>query len=176
MDNNDKVLLVMRHGKAKGRGAQERDFDRGLRDRGLRDAAGMGAILVAKGLVPDVILSSPARRAVMTAETIAESCGFGGEIVEMESLYLGSVENYMRVLGEFGCEEEEGEGRRVRVMVVGHQPGLSQLIYSLTGRSVEMVTSAIAVIRIGIAGWSAIEDSESGAGKLDGWYRPGDID
>ena len=171
MDQNDKLLLVMRHGKAKGRDAGGSDFDRRLRKRGLRDAKRMGELLAEKGLVPDVIISSSAVRAVMTAEAVADSCGYGGEVVRMESLYLGNAEEYVRVLSEMGYEEE-GKGLMERVMVVGHQPGLSLLVYQLTGQSVDMVTGAIAVIRLGIDGWDAVDEIGVGTGKLDGVYEP----
>jgi len=177
------MLLIMRHGKAKGRNAGERDFDRGLRKRGLHDATRMGEVLLEKGWVPDLIITSSAERAVMTADAVAQACGYSGKISQMESLYLGTAEQFVRVLEELGYEEDErpvgNEEERVcidRIMMVGHQPGLSHLVHVMTGQSVDMVTGAVAVVGLGIDSWFEINNGGTGRGRLLDICLPSDVD
>ncbi len=172
----------MRHGKAKGRNAGERDFDRRLHKRGLLDATRMGEVILEKGWTPDLIVSSSAERAAMTADAVAQACGYSGKILQMESLYLGTAEQYIRVLEELGYEEderhvgdEEGCVCFERIMMIGHQPVLSHLVHEMTGQSVDMVTGAVAVIGFGIESWSEISNGGTGRGRLVDICLPSDV-
>ena len=67
-----KTLYVIRHAKSSWDEPDQSDFERGLNDRGKRDAPRMGKRLKERGIHPDLMLSSPAKRAYSTAKRIAE--------------------------------------------------------------------------------------------------------
>lgn len=71
-----KTLYLVRHAKSSWADMGLDDFDRPLNKRGLRDAPEMGKRLKKRKILPDVIISSPARRAINTAEIIAKEVGF----------------------------------------------------------------------------------------------------
>ncbi len=75
-----KTLLVLRHAKSSWKDSGLADHDRPLNKRGKHDAPRMGTLLAKEDLVPDLIISSSAKRAKSTAEAVAMNCGYDGEI------------------------------------------------------------------------------------------------
>ena len=117
-------LILLRHAKAESVSNSGRDFDRGLTERGHRDAAIMGRVLAQAGYAPDLAMVSTARRAQETWENAAPS--FPGAKLELNrSLYLAS-----RELLAQAAEEGLAAGR---LMIVGHNPGLHELALMLMG-------------------------------------------
>ena len=119
-----KRLVLIRHGKSSWKNPGLRDFDRPLNKRGKADAPAMGWRLAQRSLIPDRLLSSPARRAIGTAEIIADAIGFpAGRISRMDRLYGAAVTDLLDILREL----DDGDDI---VYLVGHNPGLTDLINS----------------------------------------------
>ena len=82
-----KTLYLIRHAKSSWAEGGLSDFDRSLNKRGKRDALQMGKRLKALGVTPGVVISSPAKRAITTAQKIADELGYDrGAIVLKEIL------------------------------------------------------------------------------------------
>jgi phosphohistidine phosphatase len=107
----------------------------------------MGALLREKGLVPDAIVSSTARRARQTAELLAGTCGYTGKIDNLASLYLAGPNAYGQVLHDL-------PGEPARVLVVAHNPGTEEFLEALIGTASTMPTAAIAHVSLPIERWS----------------------
>lgn len=150
-----KTLLVLRHAKSSWDDSELADIDRPLNKRGKRDAPRMGRLLRTEDLVPDLILSSPAKRALRTAEAASEESGYAGGIEIQDDFYPGDPEAYLQVL--HGLRDE-----LQRVMVVGHNPGLEELVGALTGESVALPTAALAEISLPVDRWSQVEEEADG--------------
>ena len=117
-----KRLVVIRHAKSSWKDPGARDFDRPLNRRGKTDAPEMGRRLARRSLVPDRLFSSPAKRAIRTAEIIARAIGFPvGRITRMDRLYGAGVADLIAVLQGLDDVEET-------VFLVGHNPGLTDLV------------------------------------------------
>jgi len=116
----DRTLVLLRHAKA-DRPNGVADVDRPLTERGHADAAAAGAWLVKHGYIPDLVLCSPSRRTRQTWHSVAVTlAGAGSPHVRYgRPLYDGTAHDMLAVLQ--GLEDE-----RV-VMVVGHNPTISQL-------------------------------------------------
>ena len=143
-----KTVLLMRHAKSKRGPEYDTDFERPLAKRGKRDAERVGAFLIEQDLVPELILSSPARRARDTAERCAEAAGCP-EAVQLEpSLYGGSEEAYLSLL--WALEDTVG-----RVMFVGHNPDLEVVVEELGHRYARMPTCALARVDADVERWEA---------------------
>src|SRR4029079_4472733 len=97
-----KTLLVMRHAKSSWKDATLDDHDRPLKKRGQKAAPKMGALLCERGLVPDLIVSSTALRAVATSKAVAEACGYVREIQLVHDLYLADAKTCVEVLRTLG--------------------------------------------------------------------------
>jgi phosphohistidine phosphatase len=156
-----KTLLILRHAKSSWDDPKLADHDRPLNKRGKRDAPRMGQLLREEDLLPDLILSSTARRARKTAEAIAEASGYTGEIEFTGDFYPGDPSDYIDALQQApdNCE---------RVMVVGHNPGLEELLETLTGESDHLATAALAQVSLPIQHWRELDD-ETGGKLLNMW-------
>lgn len=161
-----KTLLVQRHAKSSWKHPEVSDHDRPLNKRGRRDAPRMGRFVAAQGLRPDVIVASTARRARRTAEEVARHAGCEGAVQLDRRLYLASPDEIVDVVRGVA-------GGARRVMVVGHNPGLEDLVARLAGRRETLPTAALAALRLSIRSWTEL--TASTAGDLAGPWRPREL-
>ncbi len=162
----NKILLVMRHAKSSWDDESLSDHDRPLNQRGQRDAPRMADWLAEHESVPDVILSSTANRAKTTAQIIEDKSGFEGDLSTYENLYLGGPDDYLRLVARLDDSVNVA-------MVVGHNPGLEELVFRLTRESELMPTAAVAKIDLKIDRWLTAANVKE-AELIDLW-RPKEI-
>ena len=158
-----RTLLVLRHAKSSRKGTGVSDHDRPLTKRGERDAPRVGQLLRLQRLSPGAIVSSTAKRARRTADEVAQSSTFDGLIQLEPRLYLADAESIVDVVQ---CSDAGTK----RVMVVGHNPGLEDLVARLTGREVHLPTAALAQIALPIDQWTDLRLSTDG--RLVNLWRP----
>jgi phosphohistidine phosphatase len=151
-----KILLILRHAKSSWKHAELPDYDRPLNKRGKRDALRIGELLRQVDLIPDLILSSSAQRARQTTQAVVDSSGFDGEVRWMERLYAAPAESYLEALRGVDDSLE-------RVMVVGHNPGLEDLLEVLTGEAETLPTAGLAQVALPIQSWGQLDEGVSGA-------------
>jgi phosphohistidine phosphatase len=120
-------LILLRHGKAESVATTGGDFERGLTERGRRDAALIGRVLAEAGLVPDLALVSPARRARETWEEAAPSFPYA-RCEHSRLIYLASAQQ----LAQLVANATEPVNN---LIVVGHNPGLHDFALSLFGQT-----------------------------------------
>jgi phosphohistidine phosphatase len=161
-----KSLLILRHAKSSWTHPELTDHDRPLNKRGKRDAPRMGEILRSEHLIPEAIISSTAARAHATAETVAKASGYKGKIALNRSLYAAGPEAYLKVL--HGLSNET-----VRVLVVGHNPGLEELLENFTGEAQIMRTCTLAHMKFSMDSW--LELDYKSKGQLAGIWQPHDL-
>lgn len=162
-----KTLLLLRHAKSSRSDPTLPDFDRPLNGRGKRAAPRMGELLQQEGLVPSRLVSSPAVRARDTAKRVARRCGYGKAIELQPELYHATAESICRVLRELWNDP-------ARVLLVGHNPGLEELIEQLTGSPVRFPTAALAQVSLPIASWEELETTTEGV--LVNLWRPRELE
>ena len=158
-----KTLLVLRHAKSSRNDPALDDHERPLNKRGQRDAPRMGELVREYGLIPDVVISSDAVRARLTAEAVAEAARYAGEILLDPHLYMACPADILSLLP---MVRENAE----TVMIVGHNPGLEKLIKQLTGEWHDLPTATLAQIRLPIDQWRDLKLSTRGT--LMGLWRP----
>lgn len=146
-------LMIMRHGKSDWNAETADDHSRPLNQRGVTSSERMGEVVRDLGLVPDIVVSSSARRARGTAELARIAGGWDSRLVLEDGLYGASVSESLQIVNQFAEEHS-------RVMLVGHEPTWSMLVKHLTGASVAMKTAAIADIELPISSWATISDSK----------------
>ncbi len=158
-----KTLLLVRHAKSSWKKADLPDHDRPLTKRGKKEAPMVGTYLKENSLVPDLILSSTARRAHDTAEAVADACGFDGQVELYQDLYMSDTASYLDILR---CMPDRAD----RVLVVGHNPDVEDLLALLTEVKEHMTTSALAIISLPISNWEEL--SEATDGRLQNLWAP----
>ena len=141
---NSRTLLIMRHAKSSWADRQQTDHERPLNKRGLRDAPQMGQFLVQHKITIDRLVASTAARAKTTAQIVAAANdnALVDQLVLNEDFYLAPPRVYLEHLR--GIDDSSIQ----TVMVVGHNPGLENLVYHLSGRHETMPTAAIACFEV----------------------------
>jgi phosphohistidine phosphatase len=150
-----KRLTLVRHAKAEDAVSGQDDWNRALATKGQRDARKMGERLKARKRVPDLILTSPALRAITTAKIVARAMGITESgIREDDRLYLASPKKIIEVAHEFGA-------RSKHLMIFGHNPGITDCADQLSGeREIDaMPTCAIFTACFDVDNWSELADS-----------------
>jgi phosphohistidine phosphatase len=154
------TLIVMRHAKA-GELPGGPDFERALRPRGERDSAAAGRWLASRGLRPDLVLCSAARRTRQTWQRVSQELGGEPELSVERRLYHADSDDLIEIIGETGEQV-------TTLMYVGHNPAAAGLVGLLTGTEPDFPTAAIAVIAIS-AGWAG---AAAGTGRLVASWTP----
>ena len=156
-----KRLFLIRHAKSSWDDTALPDKDRPLDDRGRRDAPKMGKRLAKRDVKPDLILSSPARRALTTAEVIAKKLDYKlKDIVVDNRLYAGGADDLLNVIHELRDKLE-------RVMLFGHNPEFTELAHRLSSEITHMPTCAIAEFTFNAKSWSNIGKAKVAKVALD---------
>jgi phosphohistidine phosphatase len=120
-------LLILRHAKSDWNSAVD-DFERPLKKKGKKAAARMGEWLKDEWLVPDYIVSSPAVRALKTAKKVCASLEYDfNQVKHDQRVYEADVTALLHVLAD--CPEQSS-----RILLIGHNPGLEELLIYLVGR------------------------------------------
>lgn len=146
-------LTLIRHANAEPTRSGEEDWDRALEARGERDAHQMGERLRDRAWKPDLILTSPAVRALATTKIIARETGVAESGIEQdERLYLASARSLQAVVHEFGGDAQH-------LAVVGHNPGLTEFADALSSeRSIDnLPTCAVYSLEFYVARWRDVE-------------------
>ena len=167
-----RYLLLLRHAKSAWDTGAATDFARPLASRGERDAPVMGKWLKKHDMVPDVVVSSPALRAKQTSEAACARMGIDRDDIVWESrIYAAVTSELLDVLSGYGKKPKT-------LMLVGHNPGLEDLLVYLAGNRVPMPpdgkllpTAAVACLKMPDS-WKNLD---KGAGKLVSITRVKDI-
>lgn len=162
----------MRHAKSDWSHAGVADHDRPLNSRGRRDAPEMARWLKTHDAIPQVILASTANRVAETLKRMMKHWEDEPLLLPSSSLYLASPQT---ILEHIRCEAVDARGVRPRrLLVVGHNPGMEQLVSSLIGSPTAMPTAAIALFQCKPI--EAEDDSAPQVERLIAIGRPKEID
>jgi phosphohistidine phosphatase len=131
-------LWLLRHGEAEPHDARP-DADRRLTDRGREQSRVAGRALAALKVQVHLAFTSPKVRARDTAVLACEALGI--EPIDHAALFAGfDVADALELLGAAGPEQ--------RVLVVGHEPDFSQVVYDLTGARIDFKKGGVAAVRL----------------------------
>ncbi|NOJ29425.1 MAG: phosphohistidine phosphatase [Nitrososphaeraceae archaeon] len=139
-------LLLLRHGKSSWDDHNLEDHDRPLTERGREDSFVMGKFLKKENLIPDLIISSTAKRANKTANIIAKNSGYDGEILETKTLYTASSGDYEKIIKDIHDEYKT-------ILLVGHNPVIEEVVERITGIMQIMKTCSLVQINLHIDSW-----------------------
>ncbi|MES9827398.1 MAG: histidine phosphatase family protein [Candidatus Thiodiazotropha sp.] len=165
-------LMLLRHGKSDW-SQQLEDFKRPLKDRGKRGAQRMGVWLLQQQLQPDYVISSPAERAIVTAQKTVKAMGGDADaIVQDRRIYAANVGELLRVLSDVPPDSK-------RVMLVGHNPGLEMLTEYLHGERIPLPSDGKLIPTATLAHIEMPDDwidLKTGDGELLSIVRPSSLD
>ncbi len=143
-------VLIMRHAKSSWENPVLSDLQRPLNKRGLRDAPMMGKRISDFTIPWDTIITSPALRAMMSAQRVADAVGFHKDLRVDERLYMQGAEAMCDILKELD------ETIRA-VMLFGHNPDMEAFYTRLGGTAIEKFPTAAFGIFETKKPWSACD-------------------
>jgi phosphohistidine phosphatase len=146
-----KTLYIVRHAKSSWDNASLGDADRPLNDRGKRDAPRMAKRLKERDVAIDLMLSSPARRAISTCKRMSGVLKYPEENIKIsKSLYHSGDDGMLEVVQNLN-------DNIASVMIVGHNPGLTDFVNSLTNKTIANVpTCGIVACAFDVDSWKGI--------------------
>jgi len=153
-----KELTLVRHAKSSWKDRDLADFDRPLNARGKSDAPLMGRRLAARGRRPDLVLSSPAKRALATLKKIAQEVGFSErDIVTDNRAYEADARELLFLVREIDDVHHD-------VLLCGHNPGLTDFSNLISNCIIDNIpTCGVVSIRFSVDSW---RDVMPGSGEL----------
>lgn len=161
-----KQLYIIRHAKSDW-AFRVSDFDRPLNDRGFLDAPKMAERIATPPLIPQFLISSPAKRALTTAQIFAEVFNYPNRQIATErSLYEASVEEILSVINELDDDYE-------RIALFAHNPGISETASFLSrDEYVNLPTCGIVILHFEeINHWAEVS---AGMGTITDYLYPKD--
>lgn len=149
--SNVKTLYIVRHAKSSWEDPLLDDFSRPLNDRGKRDAPRMGKRLKEKRIHPDLMLTSPARRALATCKRIAEVLDYKEDKIKIDrDLYHADPDKILQVIKSLKDKHDS-------VMIFGHNPGLTTFVNNIGKLSIDNVpTCGVAAFELPVTSWSEV--------------------
>lgn len=156
-------LLLLRHAKSSWKEEDLADLDRPLNKRGERDAPRVGKLIQEAELNPDLVLCSPARRTRDTLQAMLLHWEDWPAVLYPQELYEATAETIRQVIDAHAEQAET-------LLVLGHNPGLEELLAELSGEFKRFPTAALAWLEFD-AGWTHHSKAE-----LRGLWYPRDLE
>ncbi len=157
-----KNLYIIRHAKSDWKSGVK-DFDRELNGRGVLESKELGQYFANNNIKPELIICSAAKRTILTSLSIGAELNYPASNIQQEgSIYEAHYEKYLPVI--WGVNNELNS-----LFIVGHNPGVSDLVFALTGEYLEYKTSCVAQISFEVNSW---EEVLPNTGKLEQFITP----
>lgn len=160
-----RTLLLLRHAKSSWKEPNLEDFARPLNDRGRKAAKAVGKHLAEQKAEIDLVISSPAVRARQTIELVLKAARISPALRFDQRIYEASPTRLLEIISEIEDEPKS-------VLLVGHNPGMEELLRLLTDQELHMPTAALASISLNIKKWEKVVASN---GVLDSFTKAKDL-
>ena len=157
-----KTLLLLRHAKSSWKDTKVKDFDRPLNQRGLKAAPAIGRLMRKRKLEPKLVLSSPAERARRTTQLVIDAAGMKTELRYDERIYEATGARLFEIVTQI---EDDAD----MALLVGHNPGLEELLEKLTGEARRLPTAALVCVELDIEKWNKLRVD---GGRLEWLAKP----
>lgn len=151
-----RTIYLVRHAKSSWDDPSLRDFDRPLNERGKKTAPKMASLLAARGVKPDLLVSSPAKRAISTARYFAEAFGMNeNAIVKEPGIYEAFPTEIIRLISGLPDAAQI-------VLLFGHNPTFTDVANRFTDQFIDNIpTCGIVCIESSAEAWNEMDEINS---------------
>ncbi len=151
-----KTLCILRHGKSSWDNTNIDDFSRPLQNKGIERTKKITSFINNNALIPDIIITSSAQRAISTANILANNLSNKTNIIVDNAFYNAQITDYIKTIINLPPKYNIA-------LIVGHNPTLVELAnYLQTMQTIQWIpTSALVVIEFKTKNWDMIEKAES---------------
>lgn len=158
-----KNLYLIRHAKSDWSIESQNDFQRGLNQRGQKALVTMANVLKKRGVMPDLILSSPALRAKLTAKGLANRISYDAKIKYLETLYMADPLAIINIIKEIKDKYDT-------VFIVGHNPETTELTDLMVDDYIDNIpTLGIVSLSVPVKHWKKFKPEKT---KLNFYIYP----
>ena len=161
-----RTLYLLRHAKSGWKDETLADFDRPLAGRGRKACKLIAKVIQEKNIKFDLALCSPAIRARQTIELVWKAAKLRTEILYDQRIYAANARRLLGIVRESGND-------RKNVLLVGHNPGLEDLLSLLASESERLPTASLVKLKLNISKWAETSDNKA---ALDWIVRPRELD
>lgn len=141
-----KTIVIMRHSKADKTGNYT-DFERPLTQQGIKDAKSVAKKLAKMNFSPQKVFVSSALRTTQTAQIISKKLYFDEPLTFCDDFYNGNIDNYFTAILSANNDFKN-------ILLIGHNPTCEDIVYELTGKSIELKTSSSVVMKFETNDWT----------------------
>lgn len=160
-----KKLILIRHSKTENQVAGQNDYFRILKPRGHNDARLIAEKLKERGIQPDLLISSPAKRAEQTANIFAQTFNYPADKIALHQFIYDGYTS-----GQFVTFLNQQPDELDQICVIGHNPEIAMLAINLTdGNFFHFPTTATVVINFHVDSWKEVNSRE---GKTELFIYP----
>ena len=159
-----RTFYLLRNAKSSWKDDSLADFERPLKGRGREAAEAMGRFLASKKVHLSLLISSPSIRTRQTVDIVQKHAKLGVEPQFDQRIYEASLATLVQVVSEIPDDQKTA-------MIVGHNPGMEELLAFLTRESRHVPTGALARISLE----SVWKEAGRSSGKLDWFVTPKDL-
>ncbi len=146
-----KILYLIRHAKSSWDNPEELDIERPLNKRGKKDAPLMGEKLRMQGIMPDFVISSPAKRTIATAKIITKSIKYPKRIIEKQELYHPTDLQLLNTIKHIHNDKNAA-------MIFTHHPGITDFVNRICQTNYEKIpTTGVVCIAFDTNNWERIK-------------------
>ena len=161
-----KTIILFRHGKSDMINHLLNDHDRPLTNEGINETEKMGDYLFKKNEIPDIVISSTAKRAKHTTEVAMNSGKWKSSIAFDNIIYSGSTDDLLMII-------KKQNNKHDSICIVGHEPKFSNFVnLSINTEHTYFPTATMAKINFEVLEWNLIE---FGFGNLDWLVSPKEL-
>jgi phosphohistidine phosphatase len=162
-----RTIYLIRHAKSSWDSPEIRDFDRPLNHRGIKDAAEMAELLVIKGVKPDLLVSSPAKRALTTASTFAEAFHLKeDEIAQNTDIYESNPLTILKIIRQWPDDASI-------VLIFGHNPTFTEVANYFARQYIDNIpTCGIVQVESTALSWREVDEKNS---RVKSTYFPKEL-
>lgn len=159
-----KYLYLIRHAKSKKDSKRANDFDRGLNCRGKKAVLKIAHALKTKKIMPDLILSSSAKRTKKTAKGLARKMGYKKRIIFLDDLYLAGPKTLLQIVQHIRKKHQT-------VFIVAHNPGITDFANQMmTDNTIKNIpTLGVAALQLPVQKW---QECQHKIAKLEFFIYP----
>ncbi len=160
----ERRIMIMRHAKSDWEAGISTDHQRPLNARGRKDAPKIAMHLKDLGWVPEIILCSDAVRTTQTYD-LMRAVFKDAQVIFLPALYESTS-------GTIIDQMERIDARYQSVMVIAHNPGVSELTERLTGHFTELTTANVLCLDGGLEDWAELSSAMRPSWKVQHWLQP----
>lgn len=163
----NKILLMLRHAKSSWKNKKLEDYDRPLNKRGKSEAIKMGKYLKEMAILPNLIITSSALRAIETTKYVCKHAGYENLIEVDSSLYGSDIDNYISVISAAFKTKD-------RVLIIGHNPALEELVSLITNKIMILPTCTLVQINLILKNQDSFSLHDIATSEIVNTWRPKD--